>query len=491
MVEQGRSRALLYWDAASLSAVRRSAIGVAALLLGLVVYVLAVESDRFGDAPLFLLVVPMALSAFAFGLGGGLVSTALGSALALAWWLEKGRPGSWPWATSRILTYLVLGALLGLLIDSRRALWRTLEQQAELSLDLIATASFDGYFTRVNPAFTHTLGYTEQELTSRPFLDFVHPDDREPTLTEVARQTQLGKEVLNFQNRYRHKDGSYRWLEWMSRPNPASRTLIAVARDVTERKELERREREYQQMLEQAVRERTAELQKRNTELAESRRETLRRLALAAEYRDDETFEHTERVGRAAAALAARLGSSDRDIELIREAAPLHDIGKLGVSDTVLLKPGKLTPAEFEHVKRHSAIGASILSGSDFDVLKLAEEIAIYHHEWWDGSGYPDGLRGEQIPLPARIVAVVDVFDALTHARPYKEAWPLSKAVEEINRLSGRQFDPRIVNAFNELEHAQLAGLPRGATRVTQPRSASVSQIGDARAARSERARLG
>lgn len=459
-MEYGRLRAARGWDLASLGGARRATLAVAALVLGPLVYVLAVEAGRFGDAPLFLLAVPMALSAFAFGLRGGVVSTAFGSGLALAWWAEKGYPDGWAWATSRVVTYLALGALLGALVDSRRSLARTLERHAELSLDLMVTASFDGRFTRVNPAFTRTLGYTSKELTSRPFLDFVHPDDREATLAAVATLTETGEELRSFQNRYRHKDGSYRWLEWTSHPDPATRTLVAVARDVSERKELERREREYQQMLEQAVRERTAELQERNVELAESRRETLQRLALAAEYRDDETFEHTERVGRAAALLAAQLGLSDREVELIREAAPLHDVGKLGISDTVLLKPGKLTPHEFDHVKTHAAIGASILAGSDFDVLKLAEEIAVYHHEWWNGNGYPHRLRGEQIPLPARIVAIVDVFDALTHTRPYKDAWPLGQALDEINRLKGRQFDPTIVEAFNRLDHAELAGLP-------------------------------
>ncbi len=461
VLQRGLLPAALSWDLASLGAARRATLAVAALVMGLLVYVVAVESDGLSDAPLFLLVVPMAMSAFAFGLEGGVVSTLVGSGLALAWWAERGYPGGWVWAASRVGTYLVLGALLGALVDSRRSLARTLEQHAALSLDLIATASWEGYFTRVNPAFERTLGYTSRELTSRPFLDFVHPDDHAATLAEVARQTERGEEVIRFQNRYRHKDGSYRWLEWTSRPDPASRTLVAVARDVSDRKELERREREHQQLLEQAVKERTMELQERNAELAEARRETLRRLALTAEYRDDETFEHTERVGRAAAALAAELGLSDREVELIREAAPLHDVGKLGISDTVLLKPGKLSPEEWEHVKRHSAIGASILAGSRFDVLEMAEEIASCHHEWWDGSGYPHGLRGEQIPLTARIVAVVDVFDALTHTRPYKEAWPLRQALEEINRLSGRQFDPSIIDAFNRLEHARIAGLRR------------------------------
>jgi putative two-component system response regulator len=243
---------------------------------------------------------------------------------------------------------------------------------------------------------------------------------------------------------------------------------VAVARDVSERKELERREREYQERLEQAVRERTLELRQRNIELEEAKQETLRRLALAAEYRDDETFEHTERVGRTAAQLAAQLGLSDREIKLIRQAAPLHDVGKLGVSDALLLKPGRLTPAEFEHVKRHVADGATILAGSSSDVLNMAEEIARHHHEWWDGTGYPQGLKGTEIPLSARIVALADVFDALTHTRPYKEAWPVDDAVAQIVSESGAHFDPLVVDAFRSLDKKDLLK-PVGNVEPTAP----------------------
>ena len=191
-------------------------------------------------------------------------------------------------------------------------------------------------------------------------------------------------------------------------------------------------------------------------ELEAARLETLQRLALAAEYRDDATYEHTERVARTAALIAQQLGLSEAGVSLIRQAAPLHDIGKLAVSDTVLLKPGKLTDEEFEQIKGHPAAGAAILSGSTSDVLRLAEEIALTHHEWWDGSGYPAGLRGEAIPLSGRIVAIADVFDALTHARPYKRAWPLREALVEIHRFRERRFDPALVDAFERLDPHEL-----------------------------------
>jgi putative two-component system response regulator len=224
---------------------------------------------------------------------------------------------------------------------------------------------------------------------------------------------------------------------------------------------LEELEREYQQRLEEAVRDRTSELNRRNTELEEARREILHRLALAAEYRDDETFEHAERIRNSAALLATELRLSEGEVDLIRDAAPLHDIGKLGVSDAVLLKPGKLTPQELEHMRRHAETGATILSGSSSDVLRAAEEIARCHHEWWDGTGYPSRLQGEEIPLSAHIVALADVFDALTHKRPYKPAWPVDEAVAEIHRLRSLQFDPQVVDAFDRLDPYRLAGIPR------------------------------
>ncbi len=194
------------------------------------------------------------------------------------------------------------------------------------------------------------------------------------------------------------------------------------------------------QMLEAKVRERTRELESAQIEIIE-------RLARAAEFRDDNTGQHTERVGKMAAQLARELGLPDGQVSLIRRAAPLHDVGKIGIPDAILLKLGKLHAAEFELVKTHTSIGARILSGSNFALLRLAEEIAFSHHERWDGAGYA-GLAGAEIPLVGRIVTVADVFDALTQKRPYKSAWPVEDAVAEIDRQRGRQFDPEVVDAF-------------------------------------------
>ncbi len=199
---------------------------------------------------------------------------------------------------------------------------------------------------------------------------------------------------------------------------------------------------------EQQAREKAeAEVAERTEELEQARLEVVSRLALAAEYRDDETGDHTWRVGRNAAFIARQLGWSAEDVEQMRLAARLHDVGKIGISDLILLKPAKLTQEEYATMRSHTTIGARILSGGHTKLLRLAEEIALTHHERWDGKGYPRGLAGQEIPLCGRIVAVADVLDALTHQRPYKKAWPLEKALEEIRRASGSQFDPNVVEA--------------------------------------------
>jgi cyclic di-GMP phosphodiesterase len=186
--------------------------------------------------------------------------------------------------------------------------------------------------------------------------------------------------------------------------------------------------------------------------------EALHRLALAAEYRDDATHEHPQRVARTAAMIAARMRLPDDQVWILRHAAQLHDIGKIGVPDEILLKPGPLDPDEFELMKTHTVIGWQMLSGSSARVLGVAAHIALSHHERFDGRGYPNLLAGDAIPLPARITAVADVFDTLTHVRPYRDAFPIERAVVEIRRMSRSTFDPRVVGAFELLDHASLLG---------------------------------
>jgi putative two-component system response regulator len=192
-------------------------------------------------------------------------------------------------------------------------------------------------------------------------------------------------------------------------------------------------------------------VRERTRELDEAKYDVLRRLARAAEYRDDDTGQHTQRVGEVAALVAREMGLEPVMVERIRQAAPLHDVGKIGIPDAILLKPGSLTPEEFAVMRTHTTIGAELLSGGVSPLMDLAATIARSHHEWWDGSGYPDGRSGEAIPLAARIVAVADVFDALSHARPYRPAWPIERIVDEIRTKTGRHFDPDVADAFLKL----------------------------------------
>jgi putative two-component system response regulator len=191
-------------------------------------------------------------------------------------------------------------------------------------------------------------------------------------------------------------------------------------------------------------------------DLEAARFETLERLALAAEYRDNESQEHAWRVGRTSAMLAEALSLPSADAEIIGRAAVLHDVGKIGVSDSILLKHGRLEPGERTAMQEHTVIGASILAGSTFEVLQVGEIIARTHHERCDGSGYPHRTRGDATPLAGRIVAVADVFDALTHARPYKPPWPIEHACSEIAAGAGSQFDPDVVNCFTKLDPREL-----------------------------------
>jgi hypothetical protein len=196
--------------------------------------------------------------------------------------------------------------------------------------------------------------------------------------------------------------------------------------------------------LEERVRDRTKDLE-------EAQLEILQCLARAAEYRDDCTGHHTLRVGHLAGLLGHAIGLSAGQIELLRRAAPLHDVGKIGIPDAILLKPAKLSAEEYIQIKTHTRIGSMILSGSKFPILQMAERIALYHHERWDGLGY-HGLAGYTIPLEARIVSIVDAFDVIMHARPYKEAETGAVAMERICRERGKQFDPALVDVFTQLD---------------------------------------
>ena len=194
-------------------------------------------------------------------------------------------------------------------------------------------------------------------------------------------------------------------------------------------------------VLDEKVRERTEEL--RRTQL-----EVIQRLARAAEFRDDDTGIHITRMSYLSAALAEEAGVGKEEVELFLHAVPMHDVGKIGISDGILLKQGKLEPEEFEVMKTHTTIGAELLSGATSEVMELARVIALNHHERWNGAGYPNGIAGSEIPYFARIAAVADVFDALISERPYKMPWSRDKAFDLIATESGKHFDPHLADLF-------------------------------------------
>jgi putative two-component system response regulator len=230
--------------------------------------------------------------------------------------------------------------------------------------------------------------------------------------------------------------------------------------------------RRHRADLEETVEERTHALRKSLEATAEAQRgtheahlDTIRRLVIAAEYKDRDTAAHIERIGRYAEALGRAVGLAPRDVEILRHAAPMHDVGKIGIPDAVLLKPGKLDDDEWAVMKQHTTIGARILSDSPSKVLQVGEIIAQTHHEKWDGSGYPEGLEGEAIPLEGRICAVADVFDALTSNRHYRDGFPNDVVYDMMESQRGRHFDLTVLDAFfnlrDEVEQIQQAHVDR------------------------------
>lgn len=447
-----------------------------ALALFLGIFVVRAFDANISNGEGVFFALPVALLALRFGLRGGLAGAVLAFALVIAWDLGRHQvPLTALGYLNRGVASLLLGTALGLFVDHRRRLEAEINCYYEGSLDLLGTADLTGTFTRVNPAWKRVLGHSAETIRSRPLIDFVHHDDREATAAELAELVDGSRESISFRNRCRVADGKYRWLEWKASASLAQGEIHAMARDITVQRKAELQLANNARLLEATVSERTRELD-------DARAETLRLLAVAAEYRDDDTYQHTERVGTIAAELAARLGCRAEQIRRLREAAPLHDVGKIAIADHILLKPGRLSESEREVMRTHAALGAHLLSRGSSPVLQMAAAIAAAHHEWWGGTGYPRGLAGERIPLVGRIVAVADVYDALTHDRPYKAAWPVGQAVAKIRRSAGSQFDPRVVAAFLAMHedarfatHTNSRQLP--ASEIFAPRQSEPASV--------------
>lgn len=259
-------------------------------------------------------------------------------------------------------------------------------------------------------------------------LNELEPDSYVPVLVLTAQP--------DMKTRLRALESGAR--DFLTKPFDRLEVLSRI-RNMLEVRMMHNQIRDQNRILEEKVQERTREL-------ADTRFEIIRRLGRAAEYRDNETGLHIIRMSKYSQLLGRAAGMSEAESELLLNASPMHDIGKIGIPDSILLKPGKLDTDEWEVMKTHPVIGAEILSGHQSELMGMASQIALAHHEKWDGSGYPHGLKGEEIPLEARVVAVCDVFDALTTARPYKKAWPVEEAISYIHDNSGKHFDPELVN---------------------------------------------
>lgn len=228
--------------------------------------------------------------------------------------------------------------------------------------------------------------------------------------------------------------------DFLNKPYERVEVLIRI-RNLLEVRILHNQIRDQNKLLEERVKDRTQELY--STQL-----DVIQRLARAVEFRDSETGMHIIRMSHYSAFMAAKVGLSMEDCEIILTASPLHDIGKIGIPDQILSKPGKLTPEEWTIMKTHTTIGGELLSGSSSKYLKIGRQIALSHHEKWDGSGYPNGLKGNDIPVVGRICGLCDVFDALTSKRPYKLAWSLEDTLKEMENGRGKHFDPQLLDCF-------------------------------------------
>ena len=320
----------------------------------------------------------------------------------------------------------------------------------ECSTDIITVVAADGRIVYDSPAVHGVLGYRQGELVGRNAFELVHADDIPAAFALLVETAGRADASSSLTFRFQHRDGSWKWLSSTGRvlSNGPGQRLVITSREAAEAPPAR---------VESAAAEPTRTLESAHLEM-------LQRLALAAEFRDDDTGQHTRRVGELSATLAGAIGLGRSESDLIRCAAPLHDVGKIGIRDAILLKRGPLSVEELEVMRTHTVLGARLLSRGGSALVRAAESIAMHHHERWDGAGYPAGFAGDEIPLSARIVSIVDFYDALTHDRPYRSAWPREDVVREIEGESGTRFDPHVTRAFLDLVKSDTLPLPAGAS---------------------------
>lgn len=327
----------------------------------------------------------------------------------------------------------------------------------QLSVDLLTAILRKAGLTHIRSSTDpfEGLGMCLSDPPDLVLLDYCMPGLDGPGFIEKMRET-LGVEsppvlIITAENNeaFRRRALETGAVDFLPKPYTGWELLVR-ARNLLIMHLMRRNDRDNARRLEAMVRDRTAELER-------TRAEIIHRLCSASEFRDEDTGRHVSRIGRLAGALAKLAGLDDHQAEMIAAAAPLHDIGKLGIPDRVLLKPGRLDAAEWAVMQTHCRIGAQILDGSGMELLDLASEIALTHHEKWNGSGYPQGLSGEDIPIAGRIVAICDVFDALLSARPYKRQWPVEEALSHLAENAGTHLDPALAHLFLSEAEQMLA----------------------------------
>ncbi|MDT8385644.1 MAG: response regulator [Gammaproteobacteria bacterium] len=311
---------------------------------------------------------------------------------------------------------------------------------------ILKTTRYNNVMSTQNP--TQVLGLQQQHNFDLILLDLDMPEldgyGVMEQLVERAGDNLPAIVVLTAQHMqtFRQRALDNGASDYVTKPFDANELLSRV-RNLLETRMAQKFMRHQNEILEQKV-------QARTQVIHDTRLQVVRRLSRAAEYRDEETGLHIIRMSKMAVVIGKAAGMTDEQCDLLLNAAPMHDVGKIGIPDKILLKPGKFEPEEWAIMQTHSQIGADLLAGDESDLMVMAHDIALTHHEKWNGKGYPNGLAGEDIPLTGRVTALADVFDALTSVRPYKEAWPIEKAIDLIKQERGQHFDPFLVDVFME-----------------------------------------